>query len=44
MPEDLAKDINTYPSNKELHFKPDEDYLATHEKELIEKWQTWISS
>jgi len=44
MPEDLAKDINTYPSNKELHFKPDEDYLAEHEKDLIEKWQTWISS
>lgn len=44
MPEDLAKDINTYPPNKELHYKPDEEWLAANEKELIEKWQTWISS
>ena len=43
IPADLVKDLNTYPANKEKHWKPDEQWLGENLQTYIERWQAWVA-
>jgi putative spermidine/putrescine transport system substrate-binding protein len=43
IPGDLVKDLNTYPANKEKHWKPDEQWLGDNLQAYTERWQAWVA-
>ncbi len=43
LPEDVAKDLNTYPANRKLQSIPNHKWVGEHLKEFMERWEKWVA-
>jgi putative spermidine/putrescine transport system substrate-binding protein len=41
--EDVAKDLNTYPANKNKQFVPNHKWVGEHLKDFMERWEKWVA-